>query len=288
MRITSQILLQNTLRGLRLNLENVDRAQQEVSTGRRIRTVSDNPNDASMLMRIDARLRQIDQYRRNATAASTRLTTEDQVLTTIRDLAARAKEVAAAGAVDDPSDPLRQTALAQVETIREQVISLGNTRIGNEYLFSGTRSTTTPFLADGTYVGGTTVRQAEIDEGMRTDVNHTGQPILTDLLDGLNAMIGELTSGTADTIQQAVGEFAKPENNLLLGQAEIGVRLRLIADVGTQLVQRSGNLQDQQEQLRDADPTESVVKAMAAQTALERAYEMAGRVLSINILDYLK
>jgi len=288
MRISNQMLFQNTLRGLRLNLEALDRAQQEAATGRKIRTVSDNPIDSSMLMQLDARLRQMDQYRRNATAANTRLSAEDQVLTTVRDLLAQAKDVAASGATEDPADPLRQVALVQVNEIRDQVISLGNTKIGNEYIFAGTRSTTAPFLPDGTYQGNTTVRQAEIDEGILTDTNHTGQPLLTDALAGLDRLIQELTSGTPDSIQQAVADLSTAEDAVLVAQAEVGVRLRLIADVGTQLAQRSTDSLVQQAGLRDADPTESVVKVLAAQTALERAYEMAGRILSINILDYLQ
>jgi flagellar hook-associated protein 3 FlgL len=288
MRISNQMLTQNTLRGLRLNLENLDRAQREAASGRKIRTVSDNPIDASVLMRLDARLRQIDQYRRNATAANTRLSSEDQVLTSVRDLLTTAREVSVGGATSDPDDSLRLIAMEQLSEIRDHVISLGNTKIGNEYIFAGTRSTTPPFLTDGTYVGDTIVRQAEIDEGIRTDLNHTGDPLFTDVLSGLDNLIQEMESGTPESINLAVANLSVAQNGLLSAQAEIGVRMQMITDVGTQLTQRTITIQDQQEKLRDADPTEAILKVMTTQTALERAYEMAGRVLSTSILDYLQ
>jgi hypothetical protein len=36
------------------------------------------------------------------------------------------------------------------------------------------------------------------------------------------------------------------------------------------------------------DPTEAAIKVVTAQSALERAYAAIGKVLSTNLLDYLR
>src|SRR5262245_16787411 len=110
MRISTHMLQQSARRGLAQNVENLARAQEEAATGRRILTVSDDPVDASQVMRLDAHLRDIEQFRRNAAAANTRLSTEDVVIKTARELLEQARDLALSGATTSPSDPLRQEA----------------------------------------------------------------------------------------------------------------------------------------------------------------------------------
>src|SRR6185503_12387067 len=98
MRISSSMLQKNALSGLGRSLADLARAQQDAATGRRVRTASDDPVDAAQIMRLDAHLRDVDQFRRNATAATTRLSAEDVVLTSARELLARARNLALTGA----------------------------------------------------------------------------------------------------------------------------------------------------------------------------------------------
>ena len=288
MRISTQMLQQGALRGLGNTLALLARAQEEAVTGRRVRTVSDDPIDASQIMRMAAHLRDIEQYRRNSAVAGTRLSTEDVVLTTARDLLARARNLALSGATQSPGDPLRQAAITEIRQIREQLISLGNTRVGNEYIFGGTSTAEPPFRADGTYVGDDTVRQAEIDDHVMLDTNHTGGTLFGGALQALEGVLGELQSGTQDSILRRLGDLSTAEQQALSAQTEVGSRLREIEMTGGHLARRAANFSDRCEALRDVDPTEASVKVIAAQTALERAYAVVGRVLSTNILDYLK
>jgi len=287
MRIASQLLYRSALRGLERNLAALARAQEEVATGRRVRTVSDDPVAASQIMRLDAHLRDIEQFQRNATAASTRLSTEDVVVTTARDLMQRARGLALSGATQSPDDPLRQAALADLRQIREQLVSLGNTRLGNEYLFGGAQTTSPPFLADGTYVGDATVRVAQIDDQVTIDTNHTGNALFQQAFQALDALETELETGTQASIQDCVGALAAAGQVLLAAQTEAGARMGAIQATSEHLARRSDDLTGQLESLRDVDPTEAVTRLLAAQTALERAYAAVGKVLSTNFLDYL-
>ena len=104
-------------------------------TGRRVLTVSDDPSDASRIVRISAHLRDIDQYRRNMVSANMRLSAEDSVLSSVRDLLGKAKSVALGVRELDASETALQTALIEVGQIREHLVALGNIRLGNEYIF---------------------------------------------------------------------------------------------------------------------------------------------------------
>lgn len=288
MRITNQMLQQNAVRDLRGTLEALARARQEAATGRRVQTVSDDPVDAARIMTMDADLRQIEQFRRNGVAATTKLSAEDVVLDTVRELLQRAKNLAISAATLPVGDPQRDTALAEVQLIRQQVISLGNTRVGNEYIFGGGQTTTPPFQPDGTYVGDLTVRRTAIDERVVVDTSHPGAPVLTDTLGALQNLELELQTGSQAAIQGTVAALTAAGDAALTAQAVVGARLREIAQTGESLDRRAVGLLDTRQSLRDADPAESLLALAAAQSALERAYAAVGRAMQISLVDYLR
>lgn len=288
MRISSGMLRNDALRSIGSNLEALARAQRESATGRRIQTVSDDPGGSAQVMRLDAHLRDIDQYRRNGTAAQTRLSTENAVLTSVRDLLDRARALALSGATQSPSDPLRQAALEEVDQIRNQLIELGNTKLGNEYLFGGAQTANPPFRLDGTYLGDDTVRRAEIDAGFQIDTNHTGNVMLGSALDALAGVATELSAGSPESIRARVDVLANAQQDVLAAQTQVGSRLHSIELTNQHLAARVVTFSDRRDAVRDVDPAEAALGLVATQNALERAYAAVGRVLSTNLLDFLK
>jgi flagellar hook-associated protein 3 FlgL len=286
-RITNQMMLQNAMRGLRFNLEAMARAQQESLTGRRVTRVSDDPQSAAKMLQVSAELGDIDQYHRNGVTAGVRLTTEDTVLTTINDLVTRAKSLGIDAMAVDPDGPVNLATLDELADIREQIISLGNTKVGNEYIFGGGQTSTPPFDNEGNYLGDADTRHVEIDQGVTTETNHTGDPLFTDVLEGLDELVSSLMTGRSEPVEAAVSKLDRARIQIGVAQAEAGNRQQTINDVSMRMTKRTADLLDQMSSLRDVDPTEAAVNAVAAQAALERAYSVVGRTLSTDILKYL-
>src|SRR5215510_9122554 len=94
MRITNLMIQMNLTSGLRGRLTAVARASGRATTGRRINTVSDDPVDASQVMRMDSQVRDIEQFRRNGTFATTKLSTEDVAISSLREAISRARGLA--------------------------------------------------------------------------------------------------------------------------------------------------------------------------------------------------
>lgn len=288
MRITNQMILRSAMRDLKTNLEALAHAQREATTGRRVVTISDSPVDASRIMQIGAYLRDVEQYRRNGSGAEVHLSIEETVLSTTQDLIDRAKELAV-GALSSAGDPDANAAtLTELAQIRDQLVQMGNTKVGEEYIFGGGRTGSPPFQPDGTYTGDHGTRRIEINEGVFLETNHPGDPLLTEAIQGLDRLIGEIQEGTSETVGAAMGRLEESRIHLLAAEGEVGGRLKTIEDAATQLSRRSDQLMDQRESLRDADPTESVLKVISAQTALERAYSIIGRVLDQSLVNYLR
>lgn len=288
MRISSRMLQDSALRSIRNNQETLARLTEQAATGRRVRTVSDDPSAATQIMRSEAEVRDFEQFRRNGIEAATRMSTEDVVLTSARKLITQARGLAIGVAGSDPTDPERQAMAAAVEQLRQELVAYGNTRVGNEYIFGGASSTVAPFQPDGTYVGDSVVREIEIDRGVFTPTNHIGSNVFSSALQGLADLEQELRTGTQASIDAAMSDLETSGDQLVLAQSETGTRLQQISATTNSLALRTANLLDQRDNLRDVDPAEAAIKVVMAQSALERAYAAIAKVMSTNLLDYLR
>jgi len=85
-----------------------------------------------------------------------------------------------------------------------------------------------------------------------------------------------------------VSDLRVAEDQMVLAQSETGTRLQQISIASDSLARRTANLLDQRDGLRDVDPTEAAIKVVMAQSALERAYAAIAKVMSTNLLDYLR
>ncbi|MGH7741289.1 MAG: flagellin, partial [Candidatus Eiseniibacteriota bacterium] len=95
-------------------------------------------------------------------------------------------------------------------------------------------------------------------------------------------------SGNSSAVAAAVTNLSATEQQTLVFQSEAGARIQSIQTMTDQLGQRTQQMLDRRSALSDADPTESVLQVTNQQNALERAYAVVGRVLSTNLLDYLR
>jgi flagellar hook-associated protein 3 FlgL len=288
MRITNLMIQKNLVSGLRGRLDAVSRASTQATTGQRINTVSDDPVDASQIMAMESQLRDIEQFRRNGTFATTKLSTEDVAISSLRDAIDKAKNLALSNTSNDPNDPVRVAALNEAKALKDQMVALGNTRVGDQYIFGGDYSTAPPFQSNGTYVGNLSSQQVEISSGMTISVNHAGQPLFTDALSAINNLITQLGSGTPDQINAAATTLDQAGNSALGIQAEVGSRLQDIQQAGTNLAAQSSSLMDRRDSLRNVDQATAIVELQQEQSALERAYAVVGRVLQSSLTDYLK
>jgi len=288
MRVTNSMLVHNALVGVRQRLADLAKAQERATTLAKVNTMSDDPVAGAQLARIGSSLRDIDQWKKNATQARTMLSAEDVALTSMSKLLQQAREIATGVSQLSAVDPMRQQALSQLGDIQKQLVALGNTRVGDQYLFGGTRTTTPPFLDDGTYVGDSSVRQVEIDDGVTVGTTHAGDHSVGGALLSLTTLEQSVATEAAPEIATSVADLQAYEDQLLTDQAEVGARLQSIATSQSSLASRANSALDLRDATNLIDPAQALVEVQTSQTALERAYAVVGRVLQTNILDFLK
>jgi flagellar hook-associated protein 3 FlgL len=141
--------LQSFNKGLNSILDNqsqVNKTQQQVSTGKRVLTPADDPIAATKILQLqqDAALR--EQFGKNMIGAEGRLTLEETQLAGITDNLTRLKELTIKAGDGSKTISDRQAIAAEVRQILGATVDLMNSKdAGGEYLFGGFKGGTEPF-----------------------------------------------------------------------------------------------------------------------------------------------
>jgi flagellar hook-associated protein 3 FlgL len=288
MRISDYTIRLTSLRDVQARLGDVAGAQERAVTGKRVNAMSDAPADAAQILTYGSQLRDMEAYQRTGKLAATRLDAEEQVVKQAQDLVQQAKDLAASVVNTSATDPLRQTVSIELQSIHDQLVALGNTHFGNEYMFAGALTDQPPFLADGTYVGDSTARRATLDAGLTIDVSHPGDVVLGSTFTALTNLEAQISTGNSNAIQASVSALDAAHQDLLTREAEIATRQRVVDDTSKILAARTVNVADTRDGIANVDPAQSSVELVTAQNALERAYAVVGKVLQSSLLDYLR
>jgi flagellar hook-associated protein 3 FlgL len=292
MRISNALLYRNLSGDLATAMANTQAAQRQVSTGRKFQSLSEDPLNGLTVIRSERGLRALDQYRRTSSAVRTRIDTEDAVLSQILDLIDDAKGVALAQGSSTASTETRMNAATTLDGILAQLTSLGNTRVGNEYLFGGTAVTAPPFTLTGStisYNGDTGVRQAEVGEGYVMEVNHNGDQLMmaSNLGATLTQLRADLAADNAAGVASAADSLSAAFDAVQVMQADVGARSRQLDSALATIDAVDATLTSQQDDAWSVDIAEATVRLATAQSSLQSALLAATKVLNTNLTEYL-
>ena len=119
--------------------------QERLTTGKRINRPSDDPSGTEVVMSIRTTQTEIEQFRRNADTAWHKLTTADDTLNIYENVIDRVRTLVSRGMSDTTEQEAKNALATELETVRNQVLSIANTKYGDEYVFGGTRQNIPPF-----------------------------------------------------------------------------------------------------------------------------------------------
>src|SRR5262245_37713016 len=137
MRITFDAIFRDGVDAINRAAADLARAQQQVSTGKRINQPSDDPSGNAAAMAQNSVVAQIDVYTRAADAATNRLSIADSVLNDIVNQLQAAQVAALAARGSNISASQRTAAVARLQSVRDALVSDLNTQVNGVYLFSG-------------------------------------------------------------------------------------------------------------------------------------------------------
>ncbi|ADH87009.1 flagellar hook-associated protein FlgL [Desulfurivibrio alkaliphilus] len=163
MRVTMQSIYNNILTNLNKVNSDMNRINQQISSGKLMSKISDNPVNLVNALGLRTNLSEIGQYQRNINYGNTIISASETALTETKDLVMRAKTLAIQAANAPMTAENRENAAMEVKNLWEQAIILANSAVNGKHIFGGFRTIgytpaePTPFVKgamDGYFVNG--------------------------------------------------------------------------------------------------------------------------------------
>ncbi len=306
MRVTNALTTRDTIRSLSTGAARLAEAQERVTTGLRVRTVSDDPTAGTAIMQSSSALRAITQYQSNVRRVGSELDAEDSALDGVTQVLTRAKELAIASTGATASVSTREAAAAEVAELIKQVVQLGNTRLGEAYLFGGMSAATEPPFDEAqtatapTYVaipgGGSTplvpsgVRTVEIASGQTMAGAHDGKTVFLDsgVFDALQSLHDALLTNTTTAVASAHGRLDVAFEAVQALVGDVGARQNQIDGIETSLGALEANVTAYRSDLSEVDMEQAITEMVSRQTAYQAAMLASSKVMGMSLLDYIR
>jgi flagellar hook-associated protein 3 FlgL len=133
----------------------IARSQEQLSTGKRILSPSDDPSGTAALIGYQQTLDSLTQYQNNVTFARQRLQGEESALASVGNILDRVRELALQANNATLTEEDRRYIAVEVRQNLEEIMTVANTTDANgEYIFAGYQGRIQPFSRDsgGNYV----------------------------------------------------------------------------------------------------------------------------------------
>jgi flagellar hook-associated protein 3 FlgL len=154
--------------------------EEELSTGKAVNQVSDNPSSAAIIQQLQKTLDYSTQYSTNITQGTSQLNEVESTLGNITTLMTQAQSVASANVSDTVSASARDSAATVIDSIYNQLVTTANLQYEGTYLFGADNASSAPYNASSggvEFVGSTTVLQNTVEQGANLSFQVSGQQV---------------------------------------------------------------------------------------------------------------
>ncbi len=194
---SNTVALNHALNRAKTKLEDL---QLKGSTLKSIRKPSDNPVANVEALSIGSLTKDNEQYIKNAHHALLQLNVTEKSLAQLSEILIKAKEIAVAQSSDFYHGDIRKNVAMEVVQLRNQALTISNKRIGNRYLFSGTKTLSPAFNQEGEYLGDNKAINLEVSKDFFIPINLNGAEVFFTLRDQPNQ--SAMPQGKFPTIQK--------------------------------------------------------------------------------------
>lgn len=304
MRVTNRMMGEDFLIHLRRNMRNMQKAQNQLASGKLYSRPSDQPAMVSKAMMLESAVGNNTQYRRNMEDAYGWVETTDGALGQMGTSLIRLRELTIAAANGTMGASEFKAIEAEVGQIIEGLASVGNTNFDGRYIFGGMKTTTPPFSVDQaagllTFNGDDGVLEREILTGVTIKMNITGKSIMgsedsaspASLAGTLNRLVTGLKDPVSPERSQLGGEILKQ----LDGQIDALLSLRTSNGATSNRLEAMMEL-NSSESLRltellskteDIDFAEKVMEFAMLENTYKASLSTGAKILQPTLLDYL-
>jgi flagellar hook-associated protein 3 FlgL len=282
--------------------DTIDKLTQQISSGSRVNSLSDDPVAAAQNEQILSQLAKDDTFTsKTSTQVEGMMQVADSALSSVVSQLNTAISVSTQGNNGTNSSYNLQAIANQLIGIRDEVVALGNTSYLGQYIFSGGKTSTVPFDSAGTsYSGDSTITSITTPNGQTISTNLPGTAIFMNSTSGnvlgtLNTLISEFTtaasagstSSNGTAIASSITQLTASLNNVSAQRVTLDNSLSRVQNAVTAANSEATQLLSAQTNLMQADLGQLATQlstTKSQQTALENVLAGLG---SKSLFDYM-
>jgi flagellar hook-associated protein 3 FlgL len=286
--------------------EQITQLSQEISSGLKLNSASDDPSAWAQAMNVKQGLREYTSCLSGISFATGWGDATESALNQLSDLVSQAKQLAIS-ASSSTSTSASTADATQVDSILQEALNLANSQYGDQYIFSGTSTTTAPYsidetTGDVTYSGDTNPISVKTGtstaaDGGTTVVNLTGDQVFSytspsdgstqNVLNEIWELGNAITTGDTSTVSASIttlgDAFDHINNELTTAGCTLSNLTAQQSAIETFQTSDDSTLSD----LQDADVAAATTQLSTAQTAFEAALKVTASLTSLNLAAYL-
>lgn len=289
MRITNKMMTESTKRNLFRQSAQLARQQETVSTGKRILRPSDDPIGMGQMLNFRRSLSAMDQYLRNMQKGRNRIEFVETTLDSAEELVVKAKNWAVNQASSSNAD--REAAINDIRNIREQLLQLANSKVGNAYIFAGHQTDAPPFAGDGTYNGDAGGYTIITGDNRQMTLEADGSRIFQgaeDVFAALDDLLAGLQTDDVALIDAQVDRLVAARDQIQEVRAEGAARFQQIELAENQTHRLRLTVEDMLDETESARVEEAIVELKSQEVAYEIALNAAARIIQPTLMDFLR
>lgn len=285
------------------NLERIqqraEKAQRQISSGRRVDLASDDPAQIRGILQTAQELDRTEQIGMNLARVKGEVDTAEQTLQSAVKLMDRLRQIATEGASDTETDEQRQILAGEVEGIMSRLVASANVTYEGRSLFSGDADAQMAYQVDwtqahgvGAYGGAPATRKVEHPSGFL----FTASKAATEIFDaaGTASVFGAVKELRDALLANDTAAVANADELVRTSQAHLNGQLAFYGSVQGQVKdgidaasKQITNLKATLSRLRDADLAKAILELNNAGVEQEAALGAQSKMHRSTLFDYL-
>ncbi len=177
MRVTNSLTYSNTINDYQRNMEELYNVNTQISSGLKIQNSYEDSGIYVDTMRLDYEIATLEQSSQSSSKAQTYADNTDNTLNQFSEALSQFKSKLIQASSETNSDTSLDAIANELDGLKDYMISLGNTSINGQYLFSGSDVNTKPLDDQGNYYGNGESVEAIIGSGVTLPYNINGQDL---------------------------------------------------------------------------------------------------------------
>lgn len=297
MRITNNMLSRSLLYNLNNAQQTMYKLENQLSSGLKITRPSDNPVAMENALRYKSTIAHVNQWKANAAEGIAYLDTADDTMATMAEVLQRAKDLAIQGANGTLNPKDQEKVAIEIDQLREQLIELANTRVGNKYIFAGTKNVE-PFPKNGnTWEGSDDIMKFPVGSALSLEISVNGRelfgidendPTNVEMFQVLEDLKDALINSDSDKIEASIGTIEKQMDRVLDYRAQIGAKQNRMEAIHNQLDNTAANLGEFLAETLYADIAETLVQFKTQENVYNAALAVGAQIIQPSLVDFMR